>query len=66
MAYKRLPDPIDITIHTKKPGKWRFVDMETGEVYYYDVNKDIGFRRIGVIDQTVKDALKVPKKTKRG
>lgn len=25
--------PVDITISTKCPQKWRFVDLETGEVY---------------------------------
>lgn len=25
--------PIDLIIHTKAPGKWKIVDMETGEEY---------------------------------
>lgn len=28
-----LPSPVDLNIHTKLPGKWLFVDCETGEVY---------------------------------
>lgn len=26
----------DITIRTRKPGKWRFVDSETGQVWRWD------------------------------
>ena len=26
-------DPIDLIIHTKCPGKWKVIDMETGEEY---------------------------------
>lgn len=25
--------PIDLTIHTKSPGKWKLIDMETGQEY---------------------------------
>ena len=25
--------PIDIVIHTKAPGKWKVIDMETGQEY---------------------------------
>ena len=25
--------PIDLKIHTKAPGKWKLIDMETGQVY---------------------------------
>jgi hypothetical protein len=25
--------PIDLTIHTKSPGKWLLVDLETGQEY---------------------------------
>ncbi len=28
-----LDSPIDITIHTKAPGKWKIIDMETGQEY---------------------------------
>ena len=26
-------NPIDLTIHTKAPGKWKLIDMETGQEY---------------------------------
>jgi hypothetical protein len=26
-------NPVDLVIHTKAPGKWKLVDMETGEEY---------------------------------
>jgi hypothetical protein len=25
--------PVDLTIHTKAPGKWKLVDLETGQEY---------------------------------
>lgn len=25
--------PIDLVIHTKAPGKWKIIDMETGQEY---------------------------------
>lgn len=31
-----VPDydhPIDLIIHTKAPGKWKLIDMETGQEY---------------------------------
>jgi hypothetical protein len=28
-----LQAPIDLIIHTKAPGKWKIVDMETGQEY---------------------------------
>lgn len=28
-----LEFPIDLVIHTKAPGKWKIVDMETGQEY---------------------------------
>lgn len=32
--WRELDPPIvDITINTRKPGKWRFVDLETGDVW---------------------------------
>lgn len=30
---EEFENAIDITIHTKCPGKWRLVDMETGQEY---------------------------------
>ena len=26
-------NPIDLAVHTKAPGKWKLIDMETGEEY---------------------------------
>lgn len=26
-------NPVDLTIHTKAPGKWKLIDMETGQEY---------------------------------
>jgi hypothetical protein len=28
-----LQSPIDLVIHTKAPGKWKIIDMETGQEY---------------------------------
>lgn len=28
-----LDYPVDLIIHTKAPGKWKIIDMETGEQY---------------------------------
>jgi hypothetical protein len=28
-----LQAPIDLIIHTKAPGKWKIIDMETGQEY---------------------------------
>lgn len=33
---ERNPDPIDISIHTRVPSKWRWVDLETGDVWKYE------------------------------
>lgn len=30
---EEYPSPIDLTIHTKAPGKWLLIDMETGQKY---------------------------------
>jgi hypothetical protein len=32
-AVDSLEHPIDLVIHTKAPGKWKIIDMETGEEY---------------------------------
>lgn len=32
-VYEELADAIDLTIHTKSPGKWLLVDRETGQTY---------------------------------
>jgi hypothetical protein len=26
-------NPVDLIIHTKAPGKWKLIDMETGQEY---------------------------------
>lgn len=30
---EELYAPIDLVVHTKAPGKWRLIDMETGQEY---------------------------------
>lgn len=30
---EQLEKPVDLIIHTKAPGKWKIVDLETGEEY---------------------------------
>lgn len=30
---EEYPKSIDLTIHTKSPGKWKLIDMETGQEY---------------------------------
>jgi len=30
---EEYPKSIDLTIHTKAPGKWKLIDMETGQEY---------------------------------
>ena len=30
---EELDSPMDLIIHTKAPGKWRLIDMETGQEY---------------------------------
>lgn len=30
---RRTTKPVQITINTRVPSKWRFVDLETGEVW---------------------------------
>ena len=42
MSHRKLIDggsawelklPVDLIIHTKAPGKWKLIDMETGQEY---------------------------------
>jgi hypothetical protein len=33
---KEYSDPVAITVYTKAPGKWRLIDMETGQQYAAD------------------------------
>lgn len=30
---EHLEKPVDLIIHTKAPGKWKIIDLETGEEY---------------------------------
>jgi len=30
---EEFKDKVDLTIHTKAPGKWKLIDMETGQEY---------------------------------
>lgn len=30
---EQLKKPVDLIIHTKAPGKWKIIDLETGEEY---------------------------------
>ena len=30
---EEFPEPVDLTIHTKAPGKWLLIDLETGQEY---------------------------------
>jgi hypothetical protein len=57
--------PIDLIIHTKAPGKWKIIDMETGEEYYGSANTHPSYGIIlknkvasGKIGSWVKDKLK--------
>ncbi len=41
-------DPINITIFTKVPSKWRFVDLETKDIWEWDEKESI-FKRAKII-----------------
>lgn len=47
-------NPIDLIIHTKAPGKWKLVDMETGEEY-------LGSQIITEFAETLRDKVKINK-----
>ena len=38
--------PIDIIIHTKAPGKWKVIDMETGQEYIGSENSHEPFSEL--------------------
>lgn len=38
-----LDYPVDLIIHTKAPGKWKIIDMETGQEYIGDKNTHPSF-----------------------
>jgi len=44
--------PIDLIIHTKAPGKWKVIDMETGEEY---IGSKFGFGSFG---ETLREKVK--------
>ena len=37
-----FPNPVVITIRTYKPDKWRFVDVETGDIWKWDEKEYAG------------------------
>lgn len=37
---KAHKEPVDMTISSKVPSKWRFVDMETGQVWKWDEERE--------------------------
>lgn len=44
--------PVDLIIHTKAPGKWKIIDMETGEEY---IGSEINTEFAEVLRNKVKD-----------
>ena len=57
--------PVDLIIHTKAPGKWKIIDMETGEEYYGSANTHPNYGLIlknkvsyGKIGSWIKNKLK--------
>ena len=46
--------PVDLIIHTKAPGKWKLVDLETGEEY---LGSEIGTD----FAETLRDKVKINK-----
>lgn len=48
--------PIPITINTRVPSKWRFVDLETNEVWYWDPAREM-FRRTPGVQMNVRAEL---------
>lgn len=44
-------NPVDLVIHTKAPGKWKLVDLETGEEY---LGSEIGTEFAEVLREKVK------------
>ena len=39
VEFRELEKPVDITISTKVPSKWLFVDLETGDVWIKEDGK---------------------------
>jgi hypothetical protein len=56
-----LPEAVDLVIHTKAPGKYKLIDLETGEEYLGSEIKNESFAPIliekvkrGIIGQWIK------------
>lgn len=54
------PKPVELTISTRAPSKWRFVDMETREVYVYGPNGPFLFKRSATLSDAVHAELILP------
>lgn len=55
--------PIDLIIHTKCPGKWKIIDMETGQEYIGDPNPHPEFSKL-LIDRVNRGIIGQWKKIK--
>lgn len=60
-----LPEAVDLVIHTKAPGKYKLIDLETGEEYLGSEIKNESFAPIliekvkrGIIGQWIKTKAK--------
>jgi hypothetical protein len=51
---EQFETPVDLIIHTKAPGKWKLVDLETGEEY---LGSEIGTD----FAETLRDKVKINK-----
>lgn len=43
---EEFEQPIDLIIHTKAPGKWKIIDLETGEEYIGSPEKHPKFSKM--------------------
>lgn len=48
-------NPIDLTIHTKAPEKWKLIDMETGQEYIGSAEPNKYGKWIRIKDRTKND-----------
>ena len=44
---------IDLTIHTKAPGKWKLIDMETGQEYVGSIEPNKYGKWIRIKDKSI-------------
>ena len=44
---------IDLTIHTKAPGKWKLIDMETGQEYLGSIEPNQYGKWIRIKDKSI-------------